>query len=85
MATELEQLLRDIGKLTPGEQRQVRDTLDSLLGARAEPTALQQKLMAAGLVRHVGDASKLAEHIRSFEPVELEGELVSAQIVRERR
>lgn len=85
MATPLERVVRDIKSLTPAERRQVRDTLDGLLSAPTDPTALQQRLMEAGLVRHTGNADKLAEHIRSCQPVELDGELVSAQIVRERR
>ncbi|MBT5711658.1 hypothetical protein HOI71_11485, partial [Candidatus Poribacteria bacterium] len=63
MATELEQVIRGIEKLTPSEQRQVRDALDDLLRPPDEPTALQQRLMEAGLLRHIGNARQRAEHI----------------------
>jgi hypothetical protein len=84
MATDLAQVIRAIGRLTQEEQQQAPDTLDDLLGA-ARVTPLQRRLLNAGLIRHVGDPVTRAEHIRRFEPVELDGELLSAQIVRERR
>jgi len=84
MATGLDEVIRDIRRLTREEQQQVRDTLDDLLGA-ARVTPLQRRFLHSGLIRRVGDPMKRAEHISRFEPVELDGELLSDQIAREHR
>ena len=85
MATKVEQVLRDIEELTDEERQQVHEALDRLLYPPLEPTPLQRKLLEAGLIDQIGDPRKRAAHIRSFEPIKLEGEPVSEQIIRERR
>ena len=86
MATTVERVLREIEDLTHEEQQRVRDALDHLLiDVSLEPTPLQQRLLEAGLIRRIADPRKRAEHVRSVQPITLEGELVSEQIIRERR
>ena len=85
MATKLELVLREIEDLTPDEQQQVREALDRLPDGSPKPTPLQQRLLEASVIQKIADPRKRAEHFRNFKPIKLEGELVSEQIIRERR
>ena len=85
MSTKLKQVLRDIEELTPEERRKVQEALGRLATASVEPTPAQRRMLEAGLIRNVADPRKRAEFFRKHPPIKLEGELISEQILRERR
>ena len=88
----LEKIIQEVKALTPDEQRQVKDLIDSLLRASEEATAsmspedlLEQRLLEAGVISEIPKRLPTPEHLRDFKPIEVKGKPVSETIIEERR
>jgi hypothetical protein len=88
----LERVMEELKVLTPDEQRQVRDLLDSLLENRPENTAslspedlLEQRLLEAGVISSIPTRNPDPEEYKNRKPVEVKGKPISETIIEERR
>jgi hypothetical protein len=88
----LERVLEEVKTLSPDEQRQVRDLIDSLLENRAEDTAslspedlLEQRLLEAGVISRIPPSISDLTPYKNRKPVEVKGKPVSETIIEERR
>lgn len=91
-SANLEKVIEEVKALTPDEQREIRDLIDSLLKASDESPAstsledlFKQRLLEAGLISEIPRRLPAPEHLRDFKPVEVKGKPVSETIIEERR
>lgn len=87
-SANLERVIEEVKALTPEEQRQVRDLIDSLLADSMSPSPedlLNQRLLASGLITRIPPRIITSESHDRFSPIEVKGEPVSETIIRERR
>ena len=89
--TNLEKVLEEVKALTPDEQRQVKNLIDSLLENQAEETAslspedlLERRLLEAGVISRIPERKPDPERYENFKPVEVKGKPVSETIIEER-
>jgi hypothetical protein len=79
--------LEEVKALTPEEQRQLREMLDSVV-AVPEPLSaedeLERRLLEVGLLSEIPPGGDL-ESYRRYTPVEIKGKPVSETIIEERR
>jgi hypothetical protein len=94
MATDIDTLIREIRSLPPDEQRRLQRVLAE--GApdnnQSSPSAdkitdenYQQRLVDAGLLKHVKPRRRDQQAFDSFRPVEISGKPLSETIIEERR
>jgi hypothetical protein len=87
-SANLEKVIEEVKALTPGEMRQVRELIDSLLeqpAAASPEELLAQRLLAAGIISELPKRLPPPEHLKDFKPVEVKGKPVSETIIEERR
>ena len=83
--TTLEKVLEEVKKLTPDEQRQVRDTVNELLSSQQDIAyQLQRSLYESGLLSEI-KPPRDQQASRAFMPIEVKGKPVSETIIEERR
>lgn len=84
----LEKILEEIKSLTPAEQAQVRELLDSLPPQQQAPPSraeYEQHLLATGVVSHLPTRQPPSPERKAFKPIEVEGKPISETIIEERR
>ncbi|MDQ3089317.1 MAG: hypothetical protein M3Q78_12095 [Acidobacteriota bacterium] len=90
------EVLSEIQKMPPAEQRQVVEELTDYLCGRkngelseaeieAREDEFERKLLAEGFITNIPTRDETDEEFDSFEPLEFEGEPLSEMIIRERR
>ena len=85
MATTRDELRRLIEVLSDVELDAAKAALDALITERENALdAFHQRLLASGLLAQLPSRRRADEH-DAFEPVPVDGELVSSIIIRERR
>jgi hypothetical protein len=94
---EFVQLQDAIKDLTPDQLRLLREAVDQQLTTNERidtfiPTPdelaeqqLQKRLFDAGLLSEIKPPSRMWTGVKEFDPIEIEGELLSETIIRERR
>jgi len=85
--TLYEKVAREIPRLSPEERRRIRSLLDALPEDQVPPTEEEfaEEMLRLGVYERMplpADASEVRE---PFQPIEIEGEPLSEQIIRERR
>jgi hypothetical protein len=86
--TALSRMLDEVKRLTPDEQRQLREAIDQLLSlAPAPPTEEQfeQELVEAGILDELPRPSGASEPTRKRKPIDVKGKPLSETIVEDRR
>jgi len=89
------EVLSEIQKMPPAEQRQVVEELTDYLCGRkngelseaeieAREDEFERKLLAEGFITNIPTRDETDEEFDSFEPLEFEGEPLSEMIIRER-
>ena len=84
----LERVLEEVKALTPDEQRQVKNLIDSLLNDSSSISPedlLEQRLLEAGVIREIPKRIADSSNDDDFEPVEVKGKPLSETIIEERR
>ena len=79
-----QEIINEIQKLPPIEQKEVRDSLSETSNeAENEDLRIQKALFNAGLLREI--KSPRRRRMGDFEAIEIKGEPLSETIIRERR
>jgi len=81
----LARVLEEVKALTPDEQRQVRELLDSLLAPPMTEEVFEQYLLAKGVISEIPPRILDPVFEQNRQPVEIEGKPVSEIIIEERR
>ena len=87
----VDRVLEEVKTLTAGEQQQVRALLDSLLEIPAVHTPQMsedeflQMLRQKGIISNIPNPASDEEEDNEFEPVEIQGQPLSATVIEERR
>ena len=86
--TTLSRVLDEVKRLTPDEQRQLREAIDQLLSPPAAPPTEEQferELVEAGILDGVPRPPGASEPIRKRKPIDVKGKPLSETIVEDRR
>ena len=86
--TALSRMLDEVKRLTPDEQRQLREAIDQLLSPAAVPPTEEQferELVESGILDKVPPLPGDSEPIRTRIPIEVRGKPLSETIVEDRR
>jgi hypothetical protein len=80
-------IVKQIKKLSPAEQRELRALLEALLGPTAPITEeeFKRRLAAQGRISVPSPAARAQAARRSFKPVPVRGKPVSETIIEDRR
>ena len=84
--TALGKVLEEVKRLTPEEQRQLREAIDQLLSPGAAPPTEEQferELVESGILDEVPPLPGPSEPIRKRIPIEVRGKPLSETIVEE--
>jgi hypothetical protein len=84
----LERVLEEVKALTPDEQRQVKNLIDSLLNDSSSISPedlLEQRLLEAGVISEIPKRIADSSFDDDFEPIEVKGKPMSETIIEERR
>lgn len=81
-----QEIITEIRRLPPEQQREVRESLDEnepkhVLTERK----ILEELYAKGVIGNIPDLSQWTEEDENWEPIEVSGEPLSEMIIRERR
>jgi hypothetical protein len=86
-----QELLAEIHKLPPEEQRRLRHALASEAGQGSEPQQpvsedeIEKILFAKGIIGEIPSLSDYTDEDEDFEPIEVAGKPLSETIIEERR
>ncbi|MDQ3253434.1 MAG: hypothetical protein M3R15_05940 [Acidobacteriota bacterium] len=88
MSATLDKINEEMKALTPGELQQLRATVDSMIGERAEPLMSEDEferyLVAKGVIAPVSSpAGEDADD--DWEPITVTGQPLSEMVIEERR
>jgi hypothetical protein len=86
--TVLRRMLDEVKRLTPDEQRQLREAIDRLLLSSSEPPTeeqFEQELIEAGILDTVPPPAGAGKPFPTEKPVEVKGKPLSETIVEDRR
>lgn len=85
----LEKILEEIRALTPAEQAQVRDLIESLLPPKKESPSREEYekyLLAQGVIRRIPPRTgNRPDDLKNFKPIKIKGKPLSETIIEERR
>ncbi len=84
----LDRVFEEVKALTPGEQKQLREMLDSLLASAAPQITeeeFEQRLLEKGIISRIPPRIRDADFYANRKPIEVEGKPVSEIIIEERR
>lgn len=87
-ATNLDQVLDQVKSLSPDEQRQLRDMLNTLLAkseAQMTDEEFELRLLEKGIISRIPPRVRDEAFYQNRKPVEVEGKPVSEIILEERR
>jgi hypothetical protein len=87
-ATILRKLLDNVRRLTPDEQRQLREALDRLLASPSAPPTeeqFEQELVDSGILNDVPASASAGQSSPGWKPVDVKGKPLSETIVEDRR
>ncbi len=81
-----QEIIREIHRLPPEQQREVRESLDrSEVKPQLTEREVLEILYAKGVIGNIPDLDAFTDEDDDFEPIEVEGEPISEMIIRERR
>jgi hypothetical protein len=92
MSATLDKIIEEVRALSPEEQRQLREQLETIIPS--SPTedeledAFERELMAEGVIGAVKPLTATDEEIRqyhAYKPITVEGQPLSEMIIEERR
>lgn len=86
--TTLGRMLDEVKRLSPDEQRQLREAIDRLLSTPSAPPTeeqFEQELVESGLLDEVPLLPGLGEPVPERKPIDVKGKPLSETIVEERR
>jgi len=87
-SANLERVIEEVKALTPGEMRQVRELIDSLLeqpSAASAAERLDQLLLQAGVISEIPPPLIEVSPFEDWRPVEVTGKPLSEIIIEDRR
>ncbi|MDQ3258835.1 MAG: hypothetical protein M3R15_34055 [Acidobacteriota bacterium] len=89
MSTILDKINEEMKALTPGELQQLRASVDSMIGERAEPLMSEDEfehyLAAKGVIAPVPSSAGEDADDEDWEPVTVTGQPLSEMVIEERR
>lgn len=90
-SASLEKVIEEVKALTPAEQQEVRELIDSILDNPIEPQEplsledlLERRLLERGAISEIPKRNFDPATYKEFEPVEVKGKPVSETIIEER-
>ena len=84
----LRKMLDDVKRLTPDEQRQLREALDRLLSSSSTPPTEEQferELVESGILDAILPPVSAGQPSQAWKPVDVKGKPLSETIVEDRR
>lgn len=86
--SNLDRLVEEVRALTPGEQRTLRELLESLVvpvQPEVSEANFEKRLLERGIISRIPPRIRDAEFYANRRPIEVEGKPVSEIIIEERR
>jgi hypothetical protein len=86
--TALSRMLDEVKRLTPDEQRQLREAIDRLLSPPSAPPTEEQferELVESGILDELPPPAGASEPVRKWKPIDVKGKPLSETIIEDRR
>jgi hypothetical protein len=85
--TALRRMLDEVKRLTPDEQRQLREAIDRLLSVASMPTEeeFERELFESGFLESIQPPPVDVHDFQDENPIDIQGKPLSETIVEERR